>query len=280
MIVCVDVGGTKTLVTRFDNGGVMTVETKIATPRNQSNFVVEIKTILDKLRPSEFTCISLGVPGMVDENGEIMRCGNLPWKNFPLQAIIADTYKCPVFVQNDANLAGLAEAHSLPDMPPLCLYVTIGTGIGTGIIIHGKLDVAVSHSESGHMVLSTPDGPKIWQHLASGRAIAKRFGRMASEITDPEVWREIAKDMALGFQVLIPVLQPDIVIIGGSIGGYFERYETFLRENLIATLPEMIALPQIQQAVHPEEAVVYGAYFYATQVRHLEDQRGLTLQEV
>lgn len=264
MIVSIDVGGTKTLVTWFDASGKMTPVAKVMTPNDQNAFLNELKTLLAKLDTTDFDRISIGVPGMVDQEGVVLRCGNLPWRDFPLRKLLAETYQCPVFVQNDANLAGLAEANLLPEVPQLCLYVTIGTGIGTGLIVRGGIDPALTHSESGHIVLSTPSGHKIWQQLASGRAITERFGRQASEITDPEAWRKIAYDMALGFQALIPILQPDIIILGGSIGSYFERYETFLHQELALALPEMIAMPPIQQAKHPQEAVVYGAYHYAT----------------
>ena len=53
-----------------------------------------------------------------------------------------------------------------------------------------------------------------------------------------------------------------MIIIGGSVGTYFDRYADFLRDTLRERLPEHIELPKIIQARHPEEAVVYGCYYY------------------
>ncbi|NCS83274.1 ROK family protein, partial [Candidatus Saccharibacteria bacterium] len=61
----------------------------------------------------------------------------------------------------------------------------------------------------------------------------------------------------------IPVLQPDVIIIGGSIGTYFERYDSDLTAILKDKLPDHIGLPRLVQAQHPEEAVIYGCYYYA-----------------
>ena len=58
------------------------------------------------------------------------------------------------------------------------------------------------------------------------------------------------------------MLQPDVIIIGGSIGTYFERYYPTLKRLLTEHLPAHIDVPEIRQAAHPEEAVVYGCYYY------------------
>ena len=68
----------------------------------------------------------------------------------------------------------------------------------------------------------------------------------------------------VGFQVLIPALQPQIIIIGGSVGVYFDHFAHLLTEVLSRRIPHFIAMPRIVQAKHPEEAVVYGCYYYAT----------------
>ena len=68
--------------------------------------------------------------------------------------------------------------------------------------------------------------------------------------------------MSRGFLAVVPIVQPDVIIIGGSVGTYFERYGEFLSEILTDHLPPHIPCPKIIQAKHPEEAVVYGCYYY------------------
>lgn len=268
MIVAVDVGGTKTLVVPLDDKGKMAKPViRITTPNDPSIFLLELKKILSTFDPSSIEEIVIGVPGIVNSDGMILRCGNLPWNNFALKKILSVDYHCPIFVQNDAKLAGLAETNALKEMPPLSLYVTIGTGIGTGIITHGKLDTALSLSEAGHMVLLTPSGLDTWENFASGHAIAKRLGYEAHEIVDKQDWKKIAENIATGLMALIPALQPDIVIIGGGIGLYFEQYSQHLHQVLEKNIPDFINLPFIKQAVHPYEAVLYGCYYYATHQR-------------
>jgi glucokinase len=146
----------------------------------------------------------------------------------------------------------------------LSLYVTVSTGIGTGIITHGRLDSALAISEGGHMILQTPEGPQAWEKFASGRAIRDHFGRMAADLHEPAEWQEVVDRLALGFQALIPLLQPQVIIIGGSVGTYFDRFGHHLAEVIRSRIPRYIDMPQIVQAQHPQEAVAYGCYYYAT----------------
>lgn len=266
MIVAIDVGGTKTLVATFDNDDNMAKSViKIATPKDIAEFVLELKNAINSLpqQPS-IDAISIGIPGIVSQDGIILRCANLPWHDFDLKSILAKDYHCPIYIKNDAKLAGLAETNALKIVPPLSLYITIGTGIGSGIIIRGKLDPALSLSEAGHMVFTTHSGhSRIWEGFASGHAIAKRLGHPAHDISDSKDWQTIAEDIATGFMVLIPVLQPDVIIIGGSIGMYMQYYQQPLNKLLKQNIPGFINIPQIVPAIHGYQAVLYGCYFYA-----------------
>lgn len=101
-----------------------------------------------------------------------------------------------------------------------------------------------------------------WENFASGFAIRRDYGKFARDIHDKKTWKVIADKISRGFLVLIPLLQPDVIIIGGSIGTYFDRYETELESILSKRLPPHITRPDFRQALHPEEAVLYGCYYY------------------
>lgn len=262
--MAVDIGGTKTLVASFIDGLHVANEERFPTPQNEYEFMTMLQATLQNFAAENADAICVAVPGIVDADGVVLRCGNLPWTNFPLRQRLAENFSCPIYINNDANLAGLAETHSLAEIPPLSVYVTVSTGIGTGIITHGRLDQSLAGSEGGHMLLPTPKGLQEWEDFASGKAIYESHGKLARDIQDIEEWHRIAEDLALGFQALIPLLQPNIIIIGGSVGRYFNRFGPLLSETLKSRMPAYIPIPPIVQAQHPDEAVAYGCYYYAT----------------
>lgn len=271
MIIAVDIGGTKTLVASFHGGRSVTNEERFPTPHNEREFLTQLLATLKRFDAANAQAICVAAPGIIEDDGTILRCANLPWAAFELQELLSREFTCPIYINNDAKLAGLAETHSLEEIPRTAIYVTVSTGIGTGIITHGKLDSALRNSEGGHMMLQTPEGFAAWEDFASGQAIREHFGKMAADIHDPADWREIVEKLALGFQALIPLLQPEVVIIGGSIGTYFDQYGHLLSEVLRHRIPKYINMPRIVQAQHPQEAVVYGCYYYATH------QQGITI---
>ena len=153
----------------------------------------------------------------------------------------------------------------LASMKSLGLYITISTGIGIGAVVSGTFSPALRHSDAGHMQLLWDGRLQAWEDFASGRAIAEAYGRYASDIHNPATWHEIAQRIARGFVVLIPTLQPDAIVIGGSIGAYFSRYQPALTEHITRHTPAGITQPVLSQAASPHHAVIYGAYRHAQQ---------------
>jgi len=170
----------------------------------------------------------------------------------------------PTFIENDANLAGLSEAISHKKYSKV-LYITIGTGIGGIIIINGKIDPVFADMEPGRMVLSYKGRLEKWEDFASGKAIKDRYGKLASEINDDSIWTAYAKDLALGFDCLLSVIRPEIVIIGGGVGAHFSKFGDKLEKELKRVTDRMVEVPPIIQAKRPEEAVIYGCYEYIKQ---------------
>lgn len=262
MLVAIDTGGTKTLITSFAGNGKPGETFRYPTPRDEDEYIaLLVEHIHEHYAGKPIDGIVIGVPGIV--RGGIARwCGNLGWENFDIATPLRVAFSCPVWIENDANLAGLAEARMLRKVPASCFYVTISTGIGTGIILDGKIAPGLSSSEGGHSLVEYDGKVRQWESFASGKSIYRTYGKYARDITDKRVWNQIADKISRGFLALIPVLQPDVIIIGGSIGTYFERYQGTLRRVLRDHLPAHIDLPEIRQAAHPEEAVVYGCYYY------------------
>ncbi|HUC89929.1 MAG TPA: ROK family protein [Patescibacteria group bacterium] len=267
MYLSIDIGGTKTLVAALDNNGVIQERQKFPTPPGYEEWCKQLAQVIGSFSAKEFIACGVGVPGRIDRaNGIGLDMGNLIWHDVPVKKDVTNIVHCPVVVDNDANLAGLSEAMLVKDQYQRVLYVTISTGIGTGIIIDQKIDPSFADSEGGHMVLEHNGKLEEWEKFASGQAINRRFGKKASEITDPETWRIICKDIALGLNDLIAVVQPEVIILGGGVGTYYDRYKDYLKEALAPYETPLVPLPDIKQAGRPEDAVAYGCYDLAKSV--------------
>lgn len=264
MLVAVDTGGTKTLIARFEQDGSISKSLKFPTPADQQEYVTLLRSTLEKeFSDQTVEALVIGLPGII-KDGVALWCDNLGWKDFDAYHAFSDLFgESPVLIENDANLAGLAETRALDPIPTSALYVTLSTGIGTGVITNGHIDPGLRHSEGGHMLIEYGGKLQEWEDFASGRSIYQTYNQYARDIASAKTWEEIADRISRGFLTIIPMVQPDIVIIGGSIGTYFERYGATLQKLLETALPAHIVRPRFLQAAHPEQAVIYGCYYYA-----------------
>lgn len=264
MIVAVDTGGTKTLVTLFSRDGVAGKMIKFPTPKKQEDYVETLREVLNtNYGGQRIEAIVVAMPG-ITQGGVAVWCNRLKWENFDVAAALKGVLgSTPIFVENDANLAGLAETRSRSPMPTSSLYVTISTGIGTGITTNGKIDPGLRLSEGGRMLVEFNGEVREWESFASGRAIYETYESYARDITSEKTWNEIADRISRGLLAAIPILQTEVIIIGGSIGTYFDNYSKPLKALLKKHLPPHIACPPVLKAKHPEEAVIYGCYYYA-----------------
>ena len=264
MLVTVDTGGTKTLVASFSEDGVVGDQIKFPTPPNQQDYVELLRSTLKKQYGGRrVEAVVVALPGIV-KDGIAVWCNNLKWSNFDIVKALGGVLgSTPILVENDANLAGLAETRTLKPIPISSLYVTVSTGIGTGITTNGKIDPGLRLSEGGRSLVEFDGVVREWESFASGQSIHITYGKYASEIHDTATWNQIADRISRGFLAIVPVLQPDVIIIGGSIGTYFDQYAPRLESILREKLPPHIPCPEFKQAQHPEQAVIYGCYYYA-----------------
>jgi len=263
MYIGVDVGGTKTLVATFSDDGVMGEQTKFPTPPDYDTFLTELKRAVSEFTTKDFRAGAIAVPGRMDrKRGVVAYLANLPWRDVPLQADAERLLNCPIALEHDGPLAGLYESLFLP-ADQTVLYVTISTGIGTGFISHHQIMPELADSEAGHMILPFRGKRMEWEKFTSGRAIVERFGKKAAEITDQATWQRIAHDLAQGFIELIAIEQPDVIVIGGSVGRYFDQFHQPLVQELQRFSTPLLPIPEFKQAERPEEAVIYGCYALA-----------------
>ena len=271
MIIAIDTGGTKTLLAGFSKDGKLLKSFEFQTPKSQQKYLEIIEKVIKKefskqLKSGEIQAISCAEPGII-ENGAILWAKNLRWQNFNIKAELLKIFpNIKILVENDANLAGLFESKKFKNKTQNILYVTLSTGIGSGIITDGKINQGLKNSEIGRIPIEFDGRVREWEEFASARAIFNVYGKYASEISKPRQWQNIADRISRGFLVVIPIIQPELIIIGGSLGENFKKFDLFLEQIVRENLPEGISCPKIIQAQNPREAVIYGCFEFAKEV--------------
>lgn len=255
------------MVASLTNKGVIVERIRFETPKSYEEFITSLAETIAQLNSKEFVACGVGVPGKLDhEAGVGIAMGNLPWRNVPIRKDIQHLVRCPVVIHNDAKLAGLSEAVLLKDRYDRVLFATVSTGIGVGLITNQVIDPALANAEVGKMPIMHNDKMVPWEDFASGRAIVQRFGKQANEITDTATWKIIAHDLALGLIELIATVQPEVIVIGGSVGAQLDRFKEPLEKQLKRFEVPLIPIPPIKPAQRPDDAVLYGCYDLAKSV--------------
>jgi predicted NBD/HSP70 family sugar kinase len=267
MYLGVDVGGSKTLVGVLDAEGVIRQSQRFPTPKKYQDFLTQLAETVDGFATKEFRAAGVGIPAthLDRTHGIGLQFGNLPWKNVEVRDDVSELFNCPVALENDAKLACLSEAMLRVDKPGV-LYVTISTGIGYALCRDQKIVTAIGDG-GGRLLLQAYKGKLVpWETFASGKAIVERYGRRAADIDDAETWRRIAHDLTGGLLELIAVGEPDVVVIGGSVGSQFGKLKPHLEAELRRHETPLLVIPPLEQAIRPEEAVLYGCYDLAKEV--------------
>ncbi|MBI2592081.1 ROK family protein [Candidatus Saccharibacteria bacterium] len=266
MFLAIDVGGTKTLLAVFDNHGKIMQQSKLATAQEYPKFINELKNTVSLFKEHQIVACCCALPGRLDrERGVGLSFGNLAWENVPIKRDISKLLDgADVMIENDAKLAALSEALNHKEYKKI-VYITIGTGIGFGIIINGKIEPEFADSEIGHMVLNHNGKLQKWESFASGKALKERYGKQASEIDDPAIWKEYVDDLVIGFDIVLAAFQPELVIVGGGVGAHFNKFGSLLIQKLQTLDNKLVPIPPIIQAQRPEDAVIYGCYDFIRQ---------------
>jgi len=264
-VVGVDLGGTKIYSAVIDKKGKIYGSARVKTKAEEGfNAVVDrlFDCIMQAVKNSnipldEIGAIGLGSPGPLDlQEGKIIETPNLGWKDAPLKARLEKTLKKPVKVDNDGNVGLLGEyAYGAGHAAKHMVGLFIGTGVGGGVIIDGKLLHGFNENagELGHMILD-PNGPKCGcgnngcLEAFSGRLaiekqiriaeingvptkVFKRMNKKSSKIRsgvlakcyfekDPAVTAAIERSATyVGYAVssLLNIFNPEVVVLGGGV---------------------------------------------------------------
>ena len=191
----VDVGGTKILAGLVDEAGTAIATLRRPTPRSDAvaalAAVAELVSQLVAQAPGPVVGVGLDVPGPCDEAGAtVFFAPNLGWSNVPVRALLHEAVGLPVVVENDGNAAAWGEfRHGAGADVDELVMVTVGTGIGGGIVIDGRL-LRGAHGaagEIGHMNVVVNGRPcgcgrnGCWEQYASGNALVRKARSLAAD---------------------------------------------------------------------------------------------------
>lgn len=263
MYLGIDIGGTKTLVAAFDNSGSRLAEKKFETNHDYSIFLKDLENVVAEISTNKIIACCVAIPGRINrEAGVIYSLGNLDWRDKPIKDDVSKiTGTSSVVIENDAKLAGLAEAQILKGKYNNVVYMTISTGIGVAEIRNGQIVEALKDLEMGKMPLKQDGAVMAWEKFASGRAIYEKYGQKASDITDENIWREIGENIAYGTAIVCSALQPEVIVYGGGVGQYAEKFSPPIYSYLKQNLHTNVTIPQeILPAHYKEESVIYGCF--------------------
>ncbi|MFJ7933314.1 ROK family protein [Sporosarcina sp. NPDC096371] len=259
-VVGVDLGGTKIATALLDRNGkvLRRVRYETAPLKSAAEVIDSLVESVNEVR-GDFPIVGIGVasPGAVDtERGIILNGTNLPeWVEIPLQQEMETRLGIPVKVANDANVAAWGEYYAgAGKNSKTMVYVTISTGIGSGIVLDGKLLVGSNGfaGELGHTIIGQ-EGPLCscgqvgcWEAYASGTSIARlaaeAVGSKKSLMTElaaqdgtaigakhvfqaaslgdevaSAVVDEVTSAIALGLKNVVHTFNPDCIVIGGGV---------------------------------------------------------------
>jgi len=212
-VVGVDVGGTKIAAARLSD---RTLEDSMMVPTDLSSadqIIEQLVEAVEKARGDRLDAVGLGLPSVVDfESGRVVSSANIPLEDVPLREVLGERLGVPVFVDNDATVAALAEAHDdeLTMVARDLVMLTIGTGVGGGLVLGGRIyrGATGGAGELGHTIVgmdmsaAVPDAGDFPQAgslegVAAGHALDELARICARENPDTPLGRRFADGKAV-----------------------------------------------------------------------------------
>jgi len=263
----IEAGGTKFVCAVGTGPGDLRAETRFPTRGPRETIRRAIAFFREEAPPQTLAAVGIASFGPIDPNpssptfGYVTNTPKPQWPHTDLAGLIGRALDVPVGFDTDANVAALGEGRwGAAQGLDTFIYLTIGTGIGGGGMVNGKLIHGLMHPEMGHIRV-----PHDWQAdpypgccsyhgdclegLACGRALEGRWGRRGETLPpDHPAWPLEAGYLALGLVGLICILSPQRIIMGG---GVMEQGQLFplVRKRVAELLNDYVQAPQILQDI-------------------------------
>ncbi|TKC19169.1 ROK family protein [Robertmurraya kyonggiensis] len=262
MLGAIEAGGTKFVCAVGDAEGNIFERIQIPTTVPEET-MVEVIAFFQKY-PLE--SMGIGSFGPIDVNQESPTYGYITstpktaWKNYPFVQAIKDAFDMPVGFNTDVNAAALGEA-KLGAAKGLdsCLYITVGTGIGAGAVVQGKILQGLTHPEMGHILVrrhsedqyagKCPYHKDCLEGLAAGPAIEERWGEKGIQLSNrEEVWNLEAYYIAQALMQYILILSPKKIILGGGVMKQKQVF-SYIHKHLLEFGNGYVELPELSDYI-------------------------------
>lgn len=230
-IGAIEAGGTKIICGIGDEAG--TLYDHLSFPTRDP--LTTMKDVYDYFRGQRMDGLGIASFGPVEVNprsqnyGKITSTPKLAWQDFDWLASLREHVNCPIFLDTDVNAAALGEARwGAAQGLANCIYITVGTGIGAGLLVEGKLVHGLMHPEAGHILVRRhpkdtypghcPFHGDCLEGMASGPAIAARWGSKAETLgSSHPAWDFEAYYLAQAVVNLTLTSAPEKIVLGGGV---------------------------------------------------------------
>ncbi len=242
-VIGVDLGGTNVIAGRINDSKIVENDKKeIKSDGNKEVIVDMIIGSIESVYDPDVVGIGIGVPSLVDlEKGIVYNVQNIPsWKKVPLKKIVEEHFNLPVYINNDANCFAVGEKYFGKGKKYRNMVgITLGTGIGTGIIINNKL-YSGSNCGAGEFG-SLPYGDGIIEdycsgkffnciHNSTGREVFKRAKEGDKEAL--KIFKQFGNFLGDAIIAILFSVDPEAIIFGGSVSKSFKYFKDSLWKKL------------------------------------------------
>jgi glucokinase len=270
MLIGVDLGGTKVRAGVAVHGAIQDQKQQLfGSKGSQEETLGQLIDLIRSLMTPNVQGIGLGVPSVIDvEKGIVYNVVNIPsWERVPLKDILEEEFSVPVAVNNDVNCFALGE-HRFGLLKGFrnAVGITVGTGLGSGIIINDELFEG-SNCGAGEVGLLSYREHNI-EYYASGNFFEAFHGVTAIVAHDRAVggdaealgwWREFGQHMGQAIKTVVYAFDPEAIVIGGSISKAYRFFQQEMFQSLQEfAFPESIKRLKILQSVN-EDITLLGA---------------------
>ncbi|MEX0621563.1 MAG: ROK family protein [Candidatus Woykebacteria bacterium] len=264
MYIGIDIGGTHIRVATGRDGEVHK-KLDFATREFHAS-IQEIKEAVGKLTQEQrITRVGIGVPGPFNTRKvKTIRPPNLiGWDNIEIGDVFTKLLKFPVVVANDASAAALGEAtYGAGKSKNPVLYYTVSTGVGTGLVVDGRIFHGIINPEAGHQIIDK-SGPRHkgapagdLESLSSGSAVKRLYGETPAEAEGEPEWIEAIDWLAIGLTNSILHFSPEIVVIGGGMTKHKHAFFPPLNKTIKKYLKEVPPVPIVPSGLGQDSGII------------------------
>jgi glucokinase len=290
MYLGLDIGGTSLKLGAWEGQRRLAWQTGIevtaSKPAAVADAIAEAIFALDGVDSSAAVALGIGSCGLIS-HGVILQSPNTPWDRVELAELLYSRLDCPVHLINDADAFLIDALDVLDSRPPCAIGITLGTGVGTAIWLHGQLMAGGSgiSPEGGHITLDVHGAPAntgipgSWESMAGRDALVRYFSEAGGGGADTPLaiaqlakqgnpqaltaWALYGRYVGAGLAGFCNIFSPQHILIGGGLAGAHGLFSAALDKALALHMLASLEPPRIHYLNEREDSVARGAARYA-----------------